>query len=112
MIIGIDFGTTKSVAAVMQAGEPKIIHDLWGHRSMPSLVMVAPDERLYIGWDALNHPDRYQSEHFTISSIKRLMGKTGETGWGHLKTYPQEISALILKYLKIQAEAYCNNEIS
>lgn len=112
MIVGIDFGTTKSVAAVMQSGTPIAIPDLQGRCSMPSLVMVAPDERLYIGWDALAHPFRYQSEYFTINSIKRLMGKTGETGWGRFRTYPQEVSALVLGRLKMQAEAYCDSEIS
>ncbi len=63
MILGIDFGTTKSVAAVMESGMPVAVPDLRGRCSMPSLVMVAPDERLYIGWDALAHPSRYQSEY-------------------------------------------------
>jgi molecular chaperone DnaK len=111
-ILGIDFGTSKSVAAIWQGGNATVIPDLQGHKSMPSLVMVGPDERLYIGWEAFNHPDRYKSKHFTINSIKRQIGKTGETSWGQFKTYPQEISALILGRLKIQAQAYLDQEIS
>ena len=76
-ILGIDFGTSKSVIAVMQNGKATVIPDFQGRSSMPSLVMVAPDGRFYIGQDALGHPDRYNGQHFTISSIKRLMGKMG-----------------------------------
>lgn len=112
VILGIDFGTSKSVATAFLSGQPVVIPDLHGHRSIPSLVMVAPDGGLHIGWDALNHPRRFQSQHFTISSIKRLLGKAGETGWGQFRTYPQEISALILKRLKIQAEAHYGTEIT
>lgn len=112
MYIGIDFGTSKSVVGVWDENKLTVIPDSQGRRSMPSLVMVAPDERLYIGWDALNHPSRYQGEYYTISSIKRLIGKTGETSWGKFRTYPQEVSALILGRLKMQAELYCGSEIT
>lgn len=111
-IIGIDFGTTKSIASIMGDGVPVIIPDAQDHQYLPSLVLVAPDEKLYVGWDALTHPARYQSQHFTISSIKRLMGKAGVSSWGNLQTYPQEISALILGCLKAQAEAYLEEEIT
>ncbi len=112
MFIGIDFGTSKSIVGFWDKNKPTVIPDLQGHLSIPSLVMVAPDEKLYIGWDALNHPSRYQGEYYTISSIKRLMGKTKETSWGKLRTYPQEVSALILGRLKMQAELYYDSEIT
>jgi molecular chaperone DnaK len=79
---------------------------------MPSIVLVAPDQSLHIGWDAATHPHRYEGTHFSINSIKRLMGKTGEITWGALKTYPQEVSALILAAVKVQAEAFLGEEIS
>src|SRR3972149_6430565 len=102
MVIGIDFGTSKSVVAVWSEGTSTTIPDLQGRTFMPSLVLVAPDEQLHIGWEALNHPLRYQSEYFTISSIKRMIGKAGETTWGQFRTYPQEVSALILGRLKMR----------
>jgi len=109
--LGIDFGTSKSVAALYEGGKITIIPDPQDHTSIPSLVMVAPEEKLYVGWDALNHPARYQSQHFTISSVKRMMGKAGVTSWANLKTYPQEVSALILGCLKVQAEAFYKEKI-
>jgi len=77
--VGVDFGTTKSVLAVLREGRPYVVPDVYGHESTPSLVLVAPDGSLQVGWDALQHPMRYESRHLTIGSVKRLMGKTGET---------------------------------
>lgn len=113
-IIGIDFGTTKSAVAVWDPrhGSTTVVSDTQGHRYTPSLVMIAPDERVYVGWEAATHPARYQSRHFTIGSIKRQIGKAGETTWGRLRTYPQEIAALILGQLRIQTEAYLGCEVS
>jgi molecular chaperone DnaK len=76
------------------------------------VVLVDPQERLHVGWDAVNNPLRYRSQSFTISSVKRLMGKAEERRWGSLKTYPQEISALIIALLKLRADTYCRREIS
>ncbi len=112
MIVGIDFGTSKSVVAVMQNGISTVVPDQEGRLTMPSVVMVDPDENISVGWEARQHPRRYESEHITISSIKRLMGKAGETSWARFRTYPQEISALILGHLKIQAETFCGEEIN
>jgi len=113
-IIGIDFGTTKSLVAIMEDGVPKIIPDPEGRQYVPSLVTVGPDDQIHIGWDAVNLPpaERWSSRHFTISSIKRILGKAAERTWGQYRTYPQEIASLILSQLKIQAEAYCGEEIT
>jgi len=111
LIIGIDLGTTKSVVGFMKAGGPVIIPDAQGRTSIPSLVLVTPSEKIFVGHAARNHPDFYHGKSITISSVKRLMGKQGETGWGWWKTYPQEVSAFILAELRKQAEIYLHQEV-
>lgn len=111
MIVGIDLGTTKSVVGAYQGGKPIIIPDAEGRTSIPSTVLVTPQEEIFAGHAATKHPDYLQGKSITISSVKRLMGKKGETGWGWWKTYPQEISALILAQLKSQAEMYLGQEV-
>jgi molecular chaperone DnaK len=112
IIIGIDFGTTKTVAAFIKDGRPIIIPDRQGHLSMPSLVLVTPEEEHFAGWEAQTHPYRYNSKHVTINSIKRSLGKEGESGWGTWKTQPQEVAALILGRMKIEVEEYLGEEIN
>jgi len=73
--------------------------------------MVTADERIFAGKQAQQHPERYKSKNITISSIKRLMGRKGETGWGWWKAYPQEVSAFILADLKSRAESYLDEEV-
>jgi molecular chaperone DnaK len=103
MIVGIDLGTTKSVVCVWQNGMPRIIPSESGHNSIPSVVLATPKGGIYAGESALRHRDRYAGMSITISSVKRMMGKQGETGWEWWKTYPQEISAFILSELKHMA---------
>lgn len=110
-VIGIDLGTTKSVIGVWQNGRCRIIPDNAGHQSIPSLVVVTADERILAGRQAQTYPDRYRSKNMTISSVKRLMGRKGETGWGWWKAYPQEVSAFILAELKSRAQSYIGEEI-
>ena len=114
MLIGIDFGTTKSVVAACLDGVPTVLQDEEGRRYMPSVVAVAPDQSLRIGWEAANLPplDRWSSRFLSIDSIKRNLGHQGETRWGALCAYPQEIAALILSRLKLQAEAHLGTEVN
>ena len=112
IILGIDFGTSKSVLSIMKDRVPIIIPDATGHEYIPSVVMISPKNEIFIGWDAVNHPQRYESQFITINSIKRSLGKENEQNWGAYRTYPQEISALILARLKNIAETYCNQPIS
>jgi molecular chaperone DnaK len=112
IVIGIDFGTTKTVAAVMKDGRPIVIPDRYGHLSMPSLVLVTPEEELFVGWEAQNNAQRYHSKHITINSIKRILGKDGERAWGWWRTQPIEIGALILGRIKIVAEEHLGETIT
>ena len=79
---------------------------------IPSNVLITKDETIFVGWSALNHPEKYNSKNITIGSVKRLMGRQGETGWGWWRTYPQEISALILAKLRMHAEKYLGVKVS
>ncbi len=111
IVVGIDLGTTKSVIGIWRNSEPFIIPDKAGSRSIPSLVLVTSSEEIFAGTSAKRHPERYKGKNITISSVKRLMGKKGETGWGWWKTYPQEVSAFVLTELKNQAEGFLGEEV-
>ena len=105
-IIGIDLGTTNSCCAVLEAGAPKVIPNPEGGRTTPSVVAFKKGERI-VGdaakRQALTNPN-------TISSIKRLMG-SGDKVEAEGKEYtPEEISAMILSYIKdITVPAYFND---
>ncbi len=100
-IIGIDLGTTNSEIAVIRGGQPHLV-EVDGSNLLPSVVGLAEDGALLVGNSARNqyalHPDR------TVRSIKRRMGEDTQVGMGDQGYSPQEISALILRYLKQAAE--------
>ena len=109
-VLGIDLGTTKSAVGIWDGGKPRILTSESGGQSIPSLVMVTPDEEIYAGLQAARHPERYNSKNITISSVKRMIGSKGETGWGWWKSYPQEVSSFILSELKQRAETVLDAE--
>ena len=106
-IIGIDLGTTNSCAAVLEAGAPKIIPNPEGGRTTPSVVAFKKGERI-VGEaakrQALTNPD-------TVSSIKRKMGTSEKVKLDGKKYTPEEISAMILGYIKDYAEAYLGEKV-
>jgi len=106
-IIGIDLGTTNSCAAVLEEGAPKIIPNPEGGRTTPSVVAFKKGERL-VGEaakrQALTNPN-------TCSSIKRLMGTSKKVELDGKKYTPEEISAMILSYIKDYAEAYLGEKV-
>ncbi len=107
-IIGIDLGTTNSCVAVMEGKDPKVIPNPEGNRTTPSVVAFKNGERI-IG-DAAKR--QAVTNKNTISSIKRLMG-TNEKVEAEGKQYtPQEISAMILQYLKSYAEDYLGEPVT
>ena len=107
--VGIDLGTTNSVIAVMEGGEPTIIPNAEGNRLTPSVVAWSKDGERLEG-DAAKR-QAVANPEITVRSVKREMG----TNWtinAHGKTYTaQEVSARILMKLKRDAEAYLGTNI-
>ncbi|WP_057002236.1 molecular chaperone DnaK [Agrilactobacillus composti] len=108
-VIGIDLGTTNSAVAVLEGGEPKIITNPEGARTTPSVVAFK-DGEIQVGEvakrQAITNPD-------TISSIKRHMGEAGyKVKVGDKEYTPQEVSAMILQYIKKFSEDYLGEEVT
>ncbi|MCX5805490.1 MAG: molecular chaperone DnaK [Proteobacteria bacterium] len=130
-VIGIDLGTTNSVVAIMEGGEPKVIINEEGSRLTPSVVAFTKDGEVLVGQtakrQAITNPEN------TIFSIKRFVGRRYNEVQGEIKTVPykvvadqegnvrvdirgkqytpQEISAFVLQKLKKSAEAYLGQTI-
>ena len=111
MILGIDLGTTKSIVDIWKNGRPFMIPNENGRISIPSLILVTPSGEIYAGNEAANHPDRYTGNNVTVSSVKKLIGRQGETEWDWWTAHPQVVYALILAEVKKHAEAYLGEEI-
>ena len=107
-IIGIDLGTTNSCVAVLEAGAPKVIANPEGGRTTPSVVSFKKKEKI-VGdaakRQAITNPD-------TVSSIKRLMGSSKKVELAGKKYSPEEISAMILSYMKDYAEDYLGEKVT
>jgi molecular chaperone DnaK len=108
-VIGIDLGTTYSAMAVLEGGEPVVIPNAEGTRTTPSVVAFTDDGEILVGHvakrQAITNPER------TISSIKRKMGSKYKVKVDDNIYTPQEISAMILRKLKKDAEEYLGEEI-
>ena len=107
-IIGIDLGTTNSCVAVMEGKDSKVIPNPEGKRTTPSVVAFKNGERI-IG-DAAKR--QAVTNKNTISSIKRLMGTNQKVEAEGKQYTPQEISAMILQYLKSYAEDYLGEPVT
>ncbi|MBU8916507.1 molecular chaperone DnaK [Neobacillus sp. 114] len=107
-IIGIDLGTTNSCVAVLEGGEPKVIPNPEGNRTTPSVVAFKNGER-QVGEvakrQAITNPN-------TIISIKRHMGTAHKEEIEGKQYTPQELSAIILQYLKSYAEDYLGEPVT
>ena len=103
--LGIDFGTTKTVAAIYQDGLPQVLWSRNGKRAMPSRVALTKENKILAGWDSDNTPGAADNQPFTINAIKRALGKPGQANWSLWSTSPQEVAALLLGRLKLEAEA-------
>jgi molecular chaperone DnaK len=133
-VIGIDLGTTNSVVAVMEGGEPNIISSTEGTRTTPSMVALGKDGERLVG--TLAKRQAVTNPEGTVFSIKRLMGRKFDdkqiqdfakvapfkvlgrknddaaVQMGEKDYSPPEISAMILQKLKADAEAYLNGEVT
>src|ERR1700749_2372690 len=108
--VGIDLGTTNSVVAVLEGGEPTVIANAEGSRTTPSVVAFAKNAEVLVGEvakrQAVTNVDR------TIRSVKRHMGTDWTVTIDGKKFNPQQISAFILQKLKRDAEAYLGEKIT
>ena len=106
-IIGIDLGTTNSCVAVLEGGSATVIPNPEGNRTTPSVVAFKKGERI-VGdaakRQAITNPN-------TKSSIKRLMGTSEKTKLEDKEYTPEEISAMILSYMKDYAEKYLGEKV-
>ena len=107
-IIGIDLGTTNSCVAVMDGGDCKVITNPEGNRTTPSVVAYKNGERI-VG-DAAKR--QVVTNKDTVSSIKRLMGTNEKVTLEGKEYTPQEISAMVLQYLKSYAEGYLGEPVT
>jgi len=107
--VGIDLGTTNSVVAVLEGGEPTVIANAEGNRTTPSIVAFKAEEVL-VGElakrQAITNPDN------TVRSIKRHIGTNWKENFEGKDYTPQEISARILQKLKRDAESYLGDDVT
>ncbi|MFF0265687.1 molecular chaperone DnaK [Kribbella sp. NPDC004536] len=108
--VGIDLGTTNSVIAVLEGGEPTVIPNAEGARTTPSVVAFAKNGEVLVGEvakrQATTNVDR------TIRSVKRHMGENWSVDIDGKKFTPQQISAFVLQKLKRDAEAYLGEQVT
>ncbi|TDW81150.1 MULTISPECIES: molecular chaperone DnaK [Kribbella] len=108
--VGIDLGTTNSVIAVLEGGEPTVIPNAEGARTTPSVVAFAKNGEVLVGEvakrQATTNVDR------TIRSVKRHMGESWNVDIDGKKFTPQQISAFVLQKLKRDAEAYLGEQVT
>src|SRR5512146_1933200 len=109
-IIGIDLGTTNSVVAVLEGGDPVVIANSEGSRTTPSVVAFARNGEVLVGQPAKNQA--VTNVDRTIRSVKREMGTDWSIEIDGKKYTAQEISARVLMKLKRDAEAYLGEDIT
>ena len=109
-VVGIDLGTTNSVVATMEGGEPVVIPNAEGARTTPSVVAFSKQGEVLVGEiakrQAITNPDR------TVRSVKREMGRKDWNFAADGKDYlPQQISSFVLQKLKRDAESYLGDKV-
>ena len=109
-IIGIDLGTTHSCIGIMEGSSPTIIENAEGHRTTPSVIAFTRNGERLVGQvakrQAVTNPNR------TIQSIKREMGSNYRAKIEDVEHSPEQISAMIIQKLKVDAEAFLGERIN
>tara|TARA_Y100000310_G_scaffold328983_1_gene398066 strand:- start:5963 stop:7786 length:1824 start_codon:yes stop_codon:yes gene_type:complete len=108
-IIGIDLGTTNSAVAVLEGGKPSIIPSAEGGRTVPSVVSIKGDD-IIVGEVAKRQA--VANPNHTIRSIKRIMGTKEKVTVDGKDYTPEQVSAMVLKKLKKDAEAYLGSKVT
>lgn len=110
MIIGIDLGTTNSLAAYYTEEGPKIIPNRLGKRLTPSVVSIDENEQIYVGDSAVERNLLYPGS--TVSVFKRDMGSRKKFNLLHKSFTAEELSSFVLRALKEDAEHYLGEEVT
>ncbi|MGL5150576.1 MAG: Hsp70 family protein [Clostridium sp.] len=109
-IIGIDLGTTNSLVSILKEEGVQIIPNVYGENLTPSIVSVDEEGQVFVGKIArerlITHPNN------TVSVFKRNMGSKKEYDLGCKKFLPEELSALVIKSLKEDAQKFLNEDIT
>ena len=109
-VLGIDLGTTNSCMAIMEGGRATVIANAEGGRTTPSVVAFTKEGERLVGTvakrQAITNPGR------TVQSIKRKMGTSEKVTIGEKSYTPQEISAMVLQKMKLDAEEYLGEKIA
>ena len=109
-LIGIDLGTTNSCMAVIEGGEPVIIPNADGSRTTPSVVAITKNGERIVG--SVAKRQQTANAKRTVSSIKRMMGSDYTFTVDGRSYTPQEISAMILSKMKLDAESYLGGQVT
>ena len=110
MIIGIDLGTTNSLVACFTEDGPKIIPNRLGKHLTPSVVSIDEEEQVYVGESAVERSLLYPGS--AASVFKRDMGSKKQFQLLHKTFLAEELSALVLRVLKEDAESYLGEEVT
>ena len=110
MLIGIDLGTTNSLVACFRNGKVEIIPNRLGEKLTPSVVSVASEGTVYVGQSAKERAMLHPQE--SASVFKRSMGTDQEYQLGNRKLRAEELSSLVLRSLKEDAEAYLGQSVT
>ncbi|WP_172136993.1 molecular chaperone DnaK [Adlercreutzia sp. ZJ473] len=109
-VIGIDLGTTNSCVAAVQGGQPEVIANAEGERTTPSVIAFSKDGERLVGTVAQRQAA--MNPHRTITSVKRRMGTDWRADVDGRAFSPQELSAMILRKLRKDAESYLGQPVT